>query len=88
MNELELRPYLGEDLRTEEEKLTQRAALRRWQAQALTERERAMSKLHMPLNWEYVFGNKNPKAPDAVWLRKPYKFPYRIKIDREFLEHH
>lgn len=87
MDKCELRPYLGEDLRTEEEKMKQRLDLRRFQAQYLSKSEKAHSKLHGTLNWEYVFGKKNPLAPDAVWLRKPYKYPHLYKLDYKFFQH-
>lgn len=87
MNQCDLRPYLGEDLRTEEEKIKQRLDLRRWQAQYLSAEERANSKLAMTLDWEYVYGKRNPLAPDAVWLRKPYKYPHNHKLDFGFFQH-
>ena len=87
MDQCDLRPYLGEDLRTEEEKSEMRLALRRWFAQGRTAQEVGLSKLHMPLNWEYVFGDRNKHAPDGVWLRKPEKFRERSKLDRNYFEH-
>lgn len=87
MDGCELRPYLGQDLRTEEEKSEMRVALRRWLAQGKTAEEVGLSKLHKPLDWEYVFGDRNKHAPDAVWLRKPEKFRERSKLDRNFFEH-
>jgi small subunit ribosomal protein S30 len=78
---IKLKPYLGVDLRSEQEILTTRHKLSRRYGQFISNCEKWYIERAMHAPWEFVYGMRNPKAPPCLQWKKLPRYPNELKRD-------
>lgn len=84
-SQVPLRPYLGLDTRTDEERADCEERLRRWFGQCKSQRERYYHRMARTDPIEWILCEKNPHAPSCVHFRRRPKYLHLMKRDRNKL---